>query len=631
MPYRTLLFILISIFSIHSSAKDLKSHLLFTPQEFKIDSSEIAFEQEFLPELRDFAKKSTKESTTGEWLLDLTNQNARIRITINANLPNHDSYSLKLSKGQILLIGKNLNALRYGKQTLAQILDFAEIESQPLPIIEINDWADFERRGYMLDVSRDKVPTMKSLYTLIDQLAEWRINELQLYTEHTFAYRNHAVVWQNASPLTAAEIQQLDIYCLKKGIDLVPNQNSFGHMENWLKHDNYLHLCECETNCKTIWGSRKRTALAPTEPESMQLMQELYSELLPNFSSKYANIGGDETVELGLGKSKTLSDKIGKGQVYLDFLKKLNAEVNKNGKLTQFWGDIVLNHPELIPDIPKNMTALVWGYNATYPFDENLKKFHDAGLDYYVCPGTSTWRSEIGRNHNAFLNLENAALAGVKHYAKGYLITDWGDFGHFQPKSVSYPSMVLGANYSWNYDKGTVKNLEFLLNHYVFKDTTGYTAKAVLTLGDAYLKTELPPGNANAFHLMIRRYKWTLKGHYQTKHLTKTGLLAAENEINKGLTELELAKPQCYDSEIIVEELKQASKLALFGIHLGLARLEAKDYSTKNISSGKREDLAEELSQIIESHKVIWVKRNRLGGLQDSAGNLEELVEYLSE
>src|SRR5699024_8604836 len=140
-------------------------------------------------------------------------------------------------------------------------------------------------------------------------------------------------------------------------------------MENWLKYDEYLVLSECETDCNTIWGKRSRTALAPTNPESLELMKELYAELLPNFSSNYANIGGDETVELGLGKSKKLSDSIGKGQVYLDFLMKLNDEIIKNGKQTQFWVDIDLNHPLLIKDIPKNIESLLCTYEATCPFE----------------------------------------------------------------------------------------------------------------------------------------------------------------------------------------------------------------------------------------------------------------------
>lgn len=620
-----------SFLSAQESRSNLSNYLIFQPQKMEISENKPAIDAAEFPALEVLLKLSMDQASAGKWTLTTAPDAVRVNFKIDAELSKHDEYQLKITKSDIEITAKNKNALHYGKQTLLHLLEFAKTENQSIPTLLINDWANFEKRGYMLDVSRDKIPTMESLYALIDQLSDWRINELQLYTEHTFAYRNHKKVWEDASPLTAEEIQELDAYCMQKGIDLVPNQNSFGHMENWLKHDEYLALSECETDCKTIWGSRSRTALAPTNPDSFKLMQELYAELLPNFSSTYANIGGDETVELGLGKSKALSDEIGKGRVYLDFLIKLNDEINKNGKQTQFWGDIVLNHPELIKEIPKNMTALVWGYDAVYPFDKNLVEFQKADLDFYVCPGTSSWRSEIGRNHNAFINLKNAAVEGKRFGAKGYLITDWGDYGHFQPKSVSYPSLILGSSYAWNYDEKTMDNLEFLLNKYVFKDATENTAKAVLTLGNAYLKAGIPEGNANAFHLMIRRYAWTMQGQYQTKHLNKNGLAAAEKEIEKGMDLLKKSQPTSYDSEIILKELEQASNLALFGIHLGQARLDAKNKATKEISKKQKEKLIAELEPLIENHKKIWVIRNRKGGLKDSAEKLEDVLNYLKE
>lgn len=627
----SIIFILFLSTSLLRANDSISKYLLFTPQKMKVDKEKTAIQLSEIQEIEKLLLKSGQASTSDSWNVASKNGKTNIRFQIDENLNNFDAYRLEINNSFILLTAKNQNAFNYGKQTLLHLLNFSKSENNPLPTIYIEDWADFERRGYMLDISRDKVPTMEDLFHLIDQLATWRINELQLYTEHTFAYKNHPKVWENASPLTAQEIQQLDAYSLKKGIDLVPNQNSFGHMENWLKHDEYLDLAECETNCKTIWGNRKRTALAPTNPKSLELMQELYEELLPNFSSKYANIGGDETVELGLGKSKALSDKIGKGQVYLDFLKQLNAEIIKNGKQTQFWGDIILNHPELIKDVPKNMIALVWGYDATYPFDKNLVKFHEANLDFYVCPGTSSWRSEIGRNQNAFINLKNAAIEGKKYGAKGYLITDWGDYGHFQPKSVSYATLVLGASYAWNYSDKTLDNLEFLLNTYIFKDTTGYTAKALLTLGDAYLKAGIPEGNANAFHLMIRRYAWTMAGQYQTKHLNEKGLLSAKQEIEKGIEELHKAKPTSKDAEIILKEMELAADLALFGVELGRERLKAKDMSTINIPTQRKLQLANTLDALIQRHKMIWLLRNREGGLSDSAEKLEDVSNYLKK
>jgi hypothetical protein len=96
----------------------------------------------------------------------------------------------------------------------------------------------------MIDVSRDKVPTLATLFMLVDLFAELKINQLQLYTEHTFQYANHPDVWRDASPITPAEIRQLDEYCRARFIELVPNQNSFGHMARWLKHPRYAALAE---------------------------------------------------------------------------------------------------------------------------------------------------------------------------------------------------------------------------------------------------------------------------------------------------------------------------------------------------------------------------------------------------
>lgn len=627
----TLLVLITLIYNNLLAQNDFSKYLIFQPQKIEIYEDSIAISLSQATDLTHFIQEYAHMNEPTNWTLISKESTIHVEFSINPDFINHDEYLLEISPSNIQLTAKNKSALQYGIQTLTHLLEYVQAENQPLSKMEIQDWANFERRGYMLDISRDKVPTMQSLYALIDQLSTWRINELQLYTEHTFAYKNHPKVWEHASPLTAEEIQALDTYCIQKGIDLVPNQNSFGHMENWLKHDEYLELSECETNCNTIWGKQKRTALAPTNPNSLKLMQELYAELLPNFSSQHANIGGDETVELGLGKSKALSDKIGKGQVYLDFLMKLNDEVIKNGKRTQFWGDIILNHPELIQDVPKNMTALVWGYDATYPFDKNLVEFQKSKLDFYVCPGTSSWRSEIGRNQNAFINLKNAAVEGQKYGAKGYLITDWGDYGHLQPKSVSYPSLLLGSSYAWNVSDKTLGNLEFLLNQYVFGDTTGYTAQAVLTLGNAYLKAGIPEGNSNAFHLMLRRYAWTMQGQYQTKHLNKSGLVSAEKEIEKGLDFLKKAQPTSYDGDIILKELEQASRLAIFGIHLGLARLDAPNQSTSEIPRIRKNALIQELAPLIDSHRFIWTNRNREGGLNDSAEKLENLLNYLKK
>ena len=87
--------------------------------------------------------------------------------------------------------------------------------------------------------------------------------------------------------------------------------------------------------------------------------------------------------------------------------------------------------------------------------------------------------------------------------------------------------------------------------------------------------------------------------------------------------------PASTDAEIVLKELKQAAELARLGIHLGIARLNAKDKSTANIPKEKRRELADELEVLIKNHNTLWTIRNREGGLKDSSGKLEDLLNYL--
>ncbi|MBP7477968.1 MAG: hypothetical protein KA797_05545, partial [Chitinophagales bacterium] len=306
----------------------------------------------------------------------------------------------------------------------------------------------------------------------------------------------------------------------------------------------------------------------------------------------------------------------------------LNNEVNTHGKQTQFWGDIIESYPKLIPKLPKNMTALVWGYEGDFPFEKKLPKFKKAEIPFYVCPGTSSWRSLIGKNNNAFDNLRNAAIFGMKNKATGYLNTDWGDYGHWQPLSISYPTQLLGAQYAWNYKESAITHMDAQVNEVFFQDSTGRLSQALLKLGNAYQKAKIPEGNANVFHQMLHRFKWTLNGNAQTKVMNKEGLLAAEMEILSALDSMKYASPKVVDSTIIMAEIQLAAELALHGIHLGLARLEAKDQATANIAPEVKQALIRELQPLIERHKKLWIVRNRPGGLDDSAGKLKEILDY---
>ena len=439
----------------------------------------------------------------GSFLLPRRGPLAAIKIERTESAPKYaEGYTLTVSKSSIKIAFRAEPGLRAAVTTLQQLL---REYGRRLPCLKIRDWPDFARRGVMLDVSRGRVPKLETLLDLAERLADFKINELQLYTEHTFAYRDFKSVWSGWGALTAEEIRKLDVRCRELGIDLVPNQNSFGHLRYFLEHPRLKRLAEVVEPYEDASGEfiRRPSTLAPNNPGTLPFLRGLYEELLPNFSSDFFNVGCDETWDLGRGQSKELCRRKGKGTVYLDFLKRVHTEVGKRGKRMMFWGDIILKYPNLIPKLPRDAIALNWGYEANHPFEREARQFAKSKNPFYVCPGTSTWMTLVGKHDNALQNLRRAAKAGRKYGAMGYLVTDWGDGGHPQPLAVSWLPFAAGAALAWcgkSFDEST---LIPVLNRDIFQGPSNRVARAAFELGVAHRKLRFREPNLTPLGAVI--------------------------------------------------------------------------------------------------------------------------------
>jgi len=533
-----------------------------------------------------------------------------------SQISQQQGYQLVISKDQIHIIAHDAAGAFYAAQTFKQICR-QRAGTRQLPCLDIRDWPNFPNRGVLLDISRDKVPKMQTLYELVDLLCQWKINQLQLYTEHTFAYRNHKVVWQNASPMTGEEILALDAYCRDRFVELVPNQSSFAHLERWLKHKEYLHLAEREDN---------PFSLSPAVPGSIELIAELYDELLPHFSSKQLNVNCDETFDLGSGKSREMCERVGKGRVYLDFLLKIHKQVQKHGRKMQFWGDIILRSPELISELPDGAVAMVWGYEADHPFAEQCPKFAASKVPFYVCPGTSSWNSVAGRTENAIANLANAAENGLAHGAVGYLNTDWGDNGHWQPLPACYPGYAYGAAVSWATKTNKSCDLVEVLNRHAFKDQADVMGKIVYVLGNAYKEPGVLLGNQSVLFYILQNPDCPIhSGPYA--NLTVDRLERTRDYIEDVMQPLPKARMDRPDAGQVADEVSNAARLLCHACSLAIARLQTTDGKIASIPANVRSDLAFDLAKIISEHKRLWLARNRAGGLADSTARMERLLE----
>jgi hexosaminidase len=555
---------------------------------------------------------------------------AAFSFTHQSGLPSQ-AYEIIVSENGITITYNSPEGAFYAAATLKQILNQT---GRTVPCLHIRDRPDFGARGLMLDISRNKIPKQETLYRIVDLMADLKMNQLQLYIEGApFAYESFPDVWKLETPVSGDEIMLLDTYCRERYIELVPNQNSFGHMEGWLTRPEFNSLAEIPEGFMLPEGMyaadfypdglRMRPGTFHTEdPKVLELLGQMYDDLLPYFSSGKFNVGCDETYELGLGKSSTQAGILGKGAIYLSFLKKIHELVTKRGKTMQFWGDIIIQYPELIPQLPKDIIAMEWGYSAEHPFEEDTRKFQEAGIPFYVCPGTSSWNSLTGRSDNMMANLRSAAIHGRDHGAIGYLITDWGDFGHWQHLPVSYAGFVYGGALAWNVNANLQADISGYLNQFVFADSSGAIGDLLLDLGNYYkLESGLPRPNDTELSMLLRS---KLDNVQLVEKLTEEHLEQLASYVSGIEERLDGITLRCDDGELVLRELRNGIHFIKHAIRLGRIKRQLAHTPGQPDAAVLSEQI-QDLDILLHQYRLLWTERNRPGGLAQSVSKLLSL------
>jgi len=394
----------------------------------------------------------------------------------NSAVKGSEAYRLTITNENITAEASTDSGAYYAIQTLRELLTVC---GKNIPACRIDDSPDFARRGVYYDVARGKVPQVDTLKDLIERLAHWKLNEFQIYIKNTFTWTSHPDIGKGFSQYTPADILEIQAHCRLHHIKFVPSIATLSHSELTLQLPQYRHLAELPG----YNGWEGGTMLCPTDPKSFKLTQELHNEFLPLFESEDVNLCCDEPWELGQGRSKRTATRIGRGQVYLNFLLKIHRNCEKLGKRMNIWGDIVLKYPELIKEMPKDVVMLNWDYSAKGANIPRTKEFVDAGLPVIACPGTSGWQRHGTDLPNAMGNVTNFARTAKKFKIDGILNTDWGDFGHRNTLGVSLHGYAHGAAHSWNTKAVDDETFTEIFSMHVFNDTE-HMPDAIKILGE---------------------------------------------------------------------------------------------------------------------------------------------------
>jgi hypothetical protein len=408
--------------------------------------------------------------TLGDKRIKSAFQSANLEIPANLN---DEGYALIVTANKIIVGGKSETGTFYGLQTLKQLVR-GEGQNAYVQGAHIVDFPAMRYRAFSDDVSRGLVPTVDYVKRQIRTFAYFKMNMHSLYMEHTFASRSHPLYAPEDGSFSPDELREIVAYGVKYHVEIVPQQQTFGHLHKVLKFERYNRLAEVP------YGD----VLTPQEEDSFSLVADLYKEIDEIFPSRFFHIGADETFELGEGRSLEAVKKEGVGKVYFAHINRVRETLKPYNRRLMMWGDIALNHPELIGEIPKDMIVMNWAYGARDTYAPRIEPFRKAGLEQFVCPSVWNFNHIFPNNEFAAVNIRNFVRDGQAAGALGVMNTNWDDDGETLFETSWY-GVGLGAAAGWENAPLDVEKFDGKFDWAFFRSENGDYTRNIRTLGAA--------------------------------------------------------------------------------------------------------------------------------------------------
>jgi hypothetical protein len=327
-------------------------------------------------------------------------------------------------------------------------------------------------RGVSDDISRGPVPTVDYIKRQLRTFAAFKLNLHSFYMEHAFSSSDHPLIGPADGSLTPDEIREIIKYARSYHIEIVPEQQTFGHLHKALKFEKYNSLAE------TPYGD----VLSPQQEGSYKLIADWYRELNELFPGRFFHIGEDETFELGEGQSREAARTRGVGAVYFEHLNRVRDLLKPYNRKLMFWGDIALNNPDLIGQIPKEMIVANWDYAPRDDYNSRIKPFKDAGLEQFICPGVWGWNQIFPNVDAASKNIINFVRDGQAAGSQGMLNTTWDDDGE-SLFEMTWHGIVLGAAASWQPQAVDLKEFDTSFDWAFFRNDGDQFVGSIRALG----------------------------------------------------------------------------------------------------------------------------------------------------
>ncbi len=528
--------------------------------------------------------------------------------------PELEGYVIKIDKNSILILAQTETGLFYGFETLQQLFN--------LPVIkcgEIYDKPAYAIRAWQDDVSRGPIPNMQQLKKEISTMAFYKLNYFTLYTEHVFKYKTHLDISPKEG-ISAEEIEELEKFAKLYHVELIANQQSFGHMEKIVEKPAYQYLGE------------KGHIISPAKEETYTLLSDFFTEQNASFKGKYFMINADETFGLGTEQSKAMADSMGIANLYAYHINRIYSLLKPSGKTLLMWSDIVAKYPQIASQLPSDIVQISWAYHDDENFSSFLDLYKKIGNNYWVAPGVSNWQNIYPNEMVAKNNIFKLIKEGARMGAKGVLNTSWDD-GGFALFNNNWRGFIWGAELSWHLPKENeisdnrwyTFNKSFDYQFWGLPLSVQQNALAKLHHG----KAEKALRNELFFEPIFPIYPANIG--LQEEKYNKDMLLELEDIYKKTDSIISFGSNQ----NLAELNLKFAIKVAQFSIYKNLFRIHYQSFLGHWLGANQvmeeLNQLKQKLRNIREEFANLYTEENRSFFLQDNLNKIDKLMNHLEQ
>ncbi len=389
--------ILTAIGGCKSSTEEVSVNIIPKPVSIGYEQKDLEISNGLNIQAGDPALRSSRALLVGSlknlpesaFLYENPKAKVRVNLKLDDQIPQQEGYTLLIDRN-ITISGKTREGVLHGIQTLLQIFQqgIPVGDGIAIPRLRITDYPRFPYRGMHLDVSRHffKPEFIRKYIDLIamhkmnvfhwhltdDQ--SWRI-EIKKYPKLTEvgAWRvDHEDLPWGERPdqsekdtatyggfYTQDQIREIVAYAAERGITVIPEIEMPGHSAAAIA--SYPELsCRGKQSTVPSGGRAGVNILCAGKDETFTFLQDVLTEVIGLFPSKYIHIGGDEAWKAEWEKCPLCQKRIkeeglaNEHELQSYFIRRIDQFLTSKGKTLIGWDEI------LEGGLAENATVMSW-------------------------------------------------------------------------------------------------------------------------------------------------------------------------------------------------------------------------------------------------------------------------------